>query len=130
MKQTSPTILTPQQWTALDRLKARMFGGRKRGTLGGSLVSDMSSLEKALLLCGSCQGKFDWRRNGYYSVRRYQHQIAIGQCDVCRTQIVGSDGWLYVHETQRPKCWATLDEQRARNLTKARIAATFGMKER
>lgn len=128
MKMTSPLILTPQQWTALDRLKARVFGGRKRGTLGGSLVSDLASLEKALLLCEDCQGKFDWRRHGYYSVYRYQHQPAIGQCDVCTVYVQGNRGRLFIHEAQRPQCFVTPDEQRERGRTKMRIAATHGVR--
>lgn len=130
MKMTSPSILTPQQWTALDFLKARVFGGRKRGTLAGSLVSDMAALEKAILLCGDCQGKFDWKRNQYYSVFRYEHVPAIGQCNLCSVYIRGNEGRLYIHESQRPKCWATPDEQRAQGQTMRRVAATHGPQRR
>ena len=128
MKMTSPTILTPQQWTTLDALKARVFGGRKRGTLAGSLVSDLASLEKALLLCGDCQGKFDWKRNQYYSVFRYEHTAAIGQCDLCTVFIRGHEGLLYIHEAQRKQCWVTPDEQRDRGQTLRRIAATHSQR--
>ena len=124
MKMTSPTILTPQQWTTLDRLRARMFGGRKKGTLGGSLIADMVALEKALTLCGSCKGKFDWRHHGYYSVWRYEHEPVIGQCDVCKMQITGNDGRLFIHEAQRPQAWATKDEQRDRWKTMRDVAIT------
>ncbi|MCA9457219.1 MAG: hypothetical protein KC587_11175 [Nitrospira sp.] len=124
MKQTSPTILTPQQWTMADRLKALAFGGRKRGTLGGSLVNDMASLGKTIMLCGDCQGKFDWRRHQYYSVWRYEHQPVTGPCDVCRVQVTGNDGRLFIHESVRPKAWATPDEQKARRQTMVRIANT------
>ena len=124
MKQTSPTILTPQQWTTQDRLKAMEFGGRKRGTLGGSLVSDMASLQKTIMLCGTCQGKFDWRHHGYYSIWRYEHQPVVGACDVCRVYVTGNDGRLFIHESIRPKCWATPDELRDRAATMTRIANT------
>jgi len=124
MKQTSPTILTPQQWTAQDRLKALEFGGRKRGTLGGSLVSDMVCLKKTIVLCGTCQGKFDWRHHQYYSVRHYEHQAVCGPCDVCKIYINGNDGRLFIHEAMRPKCFATRDEQRERLQTLARVANT------
>jgi len=122
MKTTSPTILTPQQWTMADRLKALAFGGRKRGTLGGSLISDMVSLHKTIVLCGDCQGKFDWRHHGYYSVWRYEHQPVVGDCDVCRVRIIGNDGRLFLHESNRPKAWATQDEQKANRKTMTRIA--------
>jgi len=124
MKSTSPTILTPQQWSSHDRLKALEFGGRKRGTLAGSLVSDMVSLQKTLILCGDCQGKFDYRRCGYYSVYRYEHQPVLGPCDVCRVQITGNDGRLFLHEEVRPNAWATPDEQKQRRSTQRHVAAT------
>ena len=95
-----------------DRLKALAFGGRKRGTLGGSLVNDMASLGKTIMLCGDCQGKFDWRHHQYYSVWRYEHQPVTGPCDVCRVQVTGNDGRLFIHESIRPKAWATPDEQK------------------
>ena len=124
MKQTSPTILTPQQWTMQDRLAAHAFGGRKRGTLGGSLISDLVCLQKTIMLCGDCQGKFDWRRHGYFSVWRYEHQPVCGACDVCRIQVTGDDGRLFIHEENRPKAYQTRDEQRERNQTRMRVAIT------
>jgi len=124
MKMTSPTILTPQQWTTLDRLKGAMWRGRNRGTTGGSLISDLVALEKAIALCGSCQGKFDWRHHGYYSVWRYEHEPVIGQCDVCKAQITGSDGRLFIHEAQRPQAWASKDVQHERYTTKRNVAIT------
>jgi hypothetical protein len=99
-----------------------MFGGRKRGTLGGSLIADLVALEKAISLCGSCQGKFDWRHHGYYSVWRYEHDPVIGECDVCKVRITGNDGRLFVHEAHRPQVWATKDEQYARLKTKRDVA--------
>ena len=116
------TILSPQQWTTFDRLKARMFSGRKRGTLSGSLISDMVEMEKALVLCGTCQGKFDWRHHGYYSVWRYEHEPVIGACDGCKIQITGNDGRLFIHEAHRPQAWATKDEQQRRYATMRRTA--------
>ena len=114
----------------MDRLKARMFSGRKKGTLGGSLVSDMVEMEKALILCGTCQGKFDWRHHGYYSVWRYEHEPVIGACDVCKVQITGNDGRLFIHEAQRPHSWATKDEQQARYATMRNVAITGRDKRR
>lgn len=122
MKMTSPLILTPQQWTTLDRLKGAIWRGRNRGQTGGSLVADLVALEKAITLCGSCQGKFDWRHHGYYSVWRYEHEPVIGACDVCKAPITGSDGRLFLHETQRPKSWATKDVQKARYETMRNVA--------
>lgn len=122
MKATSPTILTPQQWTQLDIINANGFGGRKRGTLGGSLISDLVSLKKTIMLCGDCQSKFDWRHHGYYSIWRYEHQPVLGDCDVCRIRVTGNDGRLFIHEDQRPKSFVTRDEQRDRNQTRVRIA--------
>ena len=132
MKMTSPMILTPQQWTTLDRIKAMAsrWPGRKRGVTGGSLVSDMVALEKALTLCGSCQGKFDWRHNGYYSVWRYEHEPVIGECNVCKVRITGNDGRLFLHEAQRPKSWATKDVQHSRAKTMRDVAITGHDKRR
>lgn len=122
MKQTSPSILTPQQWTMVDRLKALAWGGRKRGTLGGSLVSDLVSLKKTIMLCSDCQGKFDWRHHQYFSVRHYEHVPVVGACDVCRAYV--DDGRLYIHESIRPQVYATKDELKARSATMVRIANT------
>lgn len=132
MKMTSPLVLTPQQWTTLDRIKAMAsrWPGRKRGTTGGSLVSDMVALEKALTLCGSCQGKFDWRHHGYYSVWRYEHEPVIGECNVCKVRITGNDGRLFIHEAIRPKAWATKDVQHSRAKTMRDVAITGRDKRR
>jgi hypothetical protein len=111
MKTTSPTILTPQQWSTYDRM--RKWGGRKKGTTGGSLVSDLVALKKAILLCGTCQGKFDWRHHGYYSVWRYEHQPVTGPCDVCSTEITGNDGRLFLYDAERHQCWVSADEKKA-----------------
>ena len=121
MKTTSPTILTPQQWTTQQILASQAFGGRKKGTLGGSLIADMVSLKKTIFLCGDCQSKFDWRHHGYFSIWRYEHQPVLGACDVCRMQVTGNDGRLFIHEDQRPKSFVTKDEQRARNETRVRV---------
>lgn len=121
----SPTILIPKVYTTMDRLKDLAWPGRNRGTLGGSLVADMSELQKALVLCGGCQHKFDYKRHGYYSVWKYENQPVIGPCDVCKLEITGSDGRLFIHENMRHKTWATPDEQRARLTTKRRIGNSF-----
>ena len=120
MQMKSITILSPKQWTALDRMKS--WVGRTRGTLGGSLVSDMVDMKKSLTLCGSCQGKFDWRHHRYYSIWRYEHTPVIGECDVCLMQITGNDGRLFIHGEQRPDVWATKDEQFDRLKTRRAIA--------
>ena len=112
MKQTSPTILTPTQWTTLDKINAMAYGGKRRGTPAGTHVTDLSALKKTIVLCGGCQSKFDWRRHGYYSVWRYEHQPVLGQCDGCRGMISGNDGRLFLHESSRAQAWATPDEQR------------------
>jgi len=117
-----PTILIPRKWTSLDTL--RPWGGRKKATTGGSLVSDLAALQKTLVLCGSCQHKFDYRRRHYYSVWRYEHTSVIGACDVCKIQIVGNDGRLFIHEANREAVWATPDDQRRAMATAHRIATT------
>jgi hypothetical protein len=114
-------ILIPKgAWTTLERLKN--WGGRKKGTTGGSLVSDMVSLQKAIILCGSCQHKFDWRYHGYYSLWRYEHQPVVGECDVCKLRIMNNDGRLFLHESHRLNSWATQDEQRSNRATMIRVA--------
>jgi len=132
MKMSGVTILSPQQWTTLDRIDAmaRRWRGRKPGTLGGSLVADMVAMEKALTLCGSCQGKFDWLHHGYYSVWRYEHEPVIGQCDVCKVTITGNDGRLFIHENQRPECFVTKDQQYDRFKTMRDVAVTGRDKRR
>ena len=119
----SPLILTPRQWTKFDRWKSMFtFGGRKRGTTGGSLVSDLSALKKTIVLCGECQGKFDWRRHHYYSVRHYEHKSVLGDCDVCRARITGKDGRLFLHEDTRDDAWVTPDEYKSQRKTMIRLA--------
>ena len=122
MKATSPLIITPRNmWTAIERLKE--WGGRKRGTTGGSLVGDMVHLEKTIVLCGFCQHKFDYKRHGYYSVWRYENTPVVGDCDVCKMRIAGTDGRLFLHENVRHKAWATPEEKRARLTTKRRTGS-------
>ncbi len=119
---TSPTILIPQKWTTIDKLKALAWGGRNKGTTGGSLVSDLAEMQKTIVLCGSCQHKFDYKRHGYYSVWRYENQPVTGNCDVCAVSITGSDGRIFVHDNLRHKVWVTPDEKIARAATRRRVA--------
>jgi hypothetical protein len=119
---TSPLILIPKVYTKLEQMAGAAWGGRKKGTTGGSLVGDMVQLRKTIILCGSCQHKFDWRHNNYFSVWRYEHQPVVGECDVCKLRITGNDGRLFLHEASRHNVWATKDEQRSNRSTMVRVA--------
>ena len=125
---TSPTIYSPRDessWTITEKLKGFLFPGKSKGTLGGSLVSDMSEMEKTLIMCGKCQHKFDYKRQGYYSVWRYENQPVTGECDICLVRITGSDGRIFIHDNMRHKVWVTPEEKIARATTKRRVAHTF-----
>lgn len=123
MKDTSPSILIPQIYTKQQVLRT-MELRRKKNVPRGTWTTDLAELRKAIVLCGLCQGKFDWRHKGYFSVWRYEHQAVNGACDACGVQIYGGDGRLFLHEANRPQAWLTKDESRNHRQTMVRMANT------
>ena len=69
--------------------------GRPVGKPHGVWVAELVALHKCVILCWSCQPKFDHVRNKYYKDMRFDcHQ---GRCDGCRKW--ASQGKMYVHES-------------------------------
>jgi len=116
-----PTVLIPKVWSPSMMMKAANEGGRRHGKPFGAYVDDLAALKRTFLLCSDCHFRFDWRRHGYYSVRRYEHTLARGKCFACRGYC--EDGRLFLHEDQRTKCWTTKDQRKEGT----RHATTVGM---
>lgn len=71
--------LTPE-----NRMKAAAFRGPACGTIRGSWLADMAALKKAVMLCWSCQRKWNPSAHGY--ARKMVgpgYPEARGECDGC-----------------------------------------------
>jgi hypothetical protein len=79
----APHVWVPKtQWTKLDRLKAALAPGRKATVSPGSHLHDLISLRKTVLMCPSCNYKFQqiYKRYNY----RKTPFDADATCDDCK----------------------------------------------
>ncbi len=107
---SSPTIIVPKKWTPKMLTHVASEGGRRYGKPHGSHVDDLAALRRAIVLCGQCHFRFDWKRHGYYSVKKYESTLVRGKCFACT--LFCEDGRLFIHEDHRPKAWTTVDERK------------------
>lgn len=110
MMRTSPLVLIPRTWTAIDRLKACLAPKRKRATLAGTHVGTKIELRKTVTLCESCYWKFDYKRHGYFAVYEWDRKPVVGRCHGCGE--TGPDRRLYIPEETLRQAWLTRDRYR------------------
>lgn len=70
---------------------------RPSGRLGGGYLADLATLNKAIMLCESCQPK--WNPAVYNYERRdvfRGQRIALGRCDGCNTNY--SQCYMYLNK--------------------------------
>lgn len=107
-----PTMVTPAQ-----RHQQARFTGRRRGQSSGTHIDNLVALRKTVILCDTCQHRFDWKRHGYYSVKRYERRPAHGECDGCKADIHGDEfGAVFFPDEAREEVWVAKQEQRPRIL--------------
>ncbi len=82
-----------------ERLKADEDSGRPWNRVAGGWISDLASLQKFIMLCPFCLGKFNPRTSGYETWR--QNIYSIGKCDGCKNLSTYLKGFIHeeYHQT-------------------------------
>ncbi len=94
-------IIIRKSLTKADLAKRKESTGRKVGKPHGSFISDLAELQKSILLCDKCVGRFkNWRWYGYYRQREFPY--VTGNCDACKERC---NGHFFIHESIVDQCW-------------------------
>ncbi len=71
------------------------FPGRAMGKPHGSYVAGLVERKQTIVLCQSCNRKFDPRKSNYYQDTKYPR--CMGNCDACKER--DAQGFFYIHES-------------------------------
>ena len=103
-------VITPEQ-AYREREKRRKNAkrlehpGRNTGKPHGTWVTDMGEEHQGIVLCSSCQHKFNPAAYHYYRTREFQ---IIGRCDACK-QHNSQGNTFFIHESllgrRHGQCW-------------------------
>lgn len=86
------------RWRSIRRRRRsvpREAPGRPVGHPEGSWIADLVALRKAIILCRTCDHRFDPDRHHYYKDRKFP--FVQGRCDGCRQ--FAYQGRLHIHES-------------------------------
>lgn len=80
--------------------------GRPASRPHGGWITDIGEKKQCILLCSSCQHKFDPRQYSYYRTKEFSVH---GRCDACKEYTPIAHTTFFIHESllgrKHGQCW-------------------------
>jgi len=92
-------VISPKELERRRAVARAVAPGRRIGAVTGSYISDLAALRQTILLCLSCDHKWNSRK-AHYEPKDDWHELyggVNGACDACREP--GHYRKIYVHES-------------------------------